>query len=186
MNYKILSRKITKTLKRVFCFIVALIFLIEAWLWEHLYPVVARLVAWLPWDNVKAWVAKRIQHLPASICVFVFIIPVIAILPIKILGVWLMSEHHIFSGVLVFLTAKLVGLGVAAFLFETCKEKLLSLRWFLWVYNTVLKIKKWATAQVAPAMQEIRHLKSIIMGNSGSLSLLLKKIRKDVLYRAKK
>ena len=28
--------------------LLALIFLIEAWLWDHLEPIVARVVAWVP------------------------------------------------------------------------------------------------------------------------------------------
>ena len=180
------SNKILKRIKRSLCFIAAVIFLFEAWLWDHLYPIVAKIVAWLPWDNLKTWVANKIEHLPAAACVFIFIIPVLAILPIKIIGVWLMSQHYIFSGILVFLSAKLLGLGIAAFLFETCKEKLLSLRWFLWLYNTVLKIKKWAGKQVAPAIHEIRLLKTKIMGERSRLLILLKKIRRNILYRAKK
>ncbi len=178
--------KIIHKIKRITCFIAAVIFLFEAWLWDHLYPIVAKLVSWLPWDNLKAWVANKIEHLPAAACVFIFIIPALAILPIKIVGVWLVSQHYIFSGILVFLLAKLVGLGIAAFLFESCKEKLLSLRWFLWIYNTVLKIKKWAGKQVAPAMQEILLLKAKIMGERSRLIILLKKIRRNILYRAKK
>jgi|CXWL01.1.fsa_nt_gi hypothetical protein len=177
------NNKILRKIKRVLCFIAALIFLFEAWLWDVLYPIVAKLVAWLPWDNLKKWIADRIEHLPASACVFIFIIPVIAILPIKILGVWLVSQHHVFSGVMVFLSAKLVGLGITAFLFETCKEKLLSLRWFLWLYKTVLKIKKWAGKQVAPAIQEIRAIKAKIMGERSRLLILLKKIRRNIMFR---
>ncbi|MEQ1789097.1 MAG: hypothetical protein ABL857_01505 [Rickettsiales bacterium] len=157
-------KKILKKIKRALCFFAAIVFLFEAWLWDVLYPIVAKLISWLPWDNVKKWVVNKVEHLPAWATVFIFIIPVIAIFPIKILGVWLVSKHHIFSGIIVFMGAKLVGLGVTAFLFETCKEKLLSLRWFLWLYNTVLKIKKWAGKQVAPAMREIRIIKSSILG----------------------
>ncbi len=178
--------KILKKTKHVVCFIAAIIFLFESWLWEVLYPIVAKIIAWLPWEKLKAWIADRVQHLPASVCVFMFIIPVLAIFPIKILGVWLVSKHYIFSGIVVFFSAKLVGLGITAFLFETCKEKLLSLSWFLRLYNTMLKIKKWASAQVTPVIQEIRSIKGKIIGDRGRIILLLKKIRRNVLYRAKK
>lgn len=182
---KILRRTIRKT-KRGLCFLLAIIFLFEAWLWDKLYPIVAKLISFLPWENTKAWIANRVQHLPASACVFIFIIPVLTILPIKILGVWLISKQYIFSGIIVFISAKVVGLGVTAFLFETSKEKLLSLRWFMWLYKTVLKIKSWAVAQVAPAMKEIRAIKEKIMGKRSRLIILLKKLRKNVLYRTKK
>src|SRR5689334_8399077 len=35
--------------------LLAIIFLIEAWLWDHLEPVVARVVALIPLARFKAW-----------------------------------------------------------------------------------------------------------------------------------
>ena len=37
--------------------LLALIFLIEAWLWDHLEPIVARVVAWIPLRAFKVWLA---------------------------------------------------------------------------------------------------------------------------------
>lgn len=178
--------KITKRIKRSICFIAAVVFLIEAWLWDNLYPLVAKLISLLPWKNIKLWVADRVKHFPAWACVLLFIIPAIAIFPLKILGIWLMSKNHVFLGMVIFIIAKLVGLGVASFLFETTKEKLLSVRWFLLIYETIIKIRKWASIQVAPAMREIRRIKILIINRRSYLITLLKKIRKNVLYRVKK
>lgn len=178
--------KILRKIKRAFFFLCALVFLFEAWLWDSLYPVVARLVDWLPWNSLKNWVAGKVQHFSATACVFLFIIPAIAIFPLKILGVWLVSQHYFLLGIVVFCSAKLVGLGLAAFLFETCKEKLLSLGWFLWLYKTVLKIRKWAGEQVAPAMHEIRIIKIKIFGEKSKILARLKKIRRNVFARAHK
>lgn len=186
MNLKPIINKLSESIKRSICFIAAILFLLEAWLWDHLYPIVAKLVAWLPWENIKRWIAERIQHLPASVCVFIFIIPALAILPLKLLGVWLVSQHYFFSGIIVFLGAKLVGLGITAFLFETCKEKLLSLGWCLWLYNTMLRTKEWAKRQVTPAIAEIRALKAKILGEKSEFITLLKKLRQNALYRRKK
>ena len=33
--------------------ILALLFLLEAWLWDHLEPLVARVVNLIPWDALK-------------------------------------------------------------------------------------------------------------------------------------
>lgn len=178
--------KILRKIKRVACLIAAAIFLFEAWLWDTLYPIVAKLVAWFPWDSLKSWIATKVQNFSATACVFLFIIPAITIFPLKIIGVWLVSQHHIFFGIIVFFSAKLVGLGLAAFLFETCKEKLLSLGWFLWLYKTVLKIKKWAGEQVAPAMREIRIIKIRIFGEKSKILARLKKFRRNIFYRAHK
>lgn len=175
-----------KKIKRTLCFIAAAIFLLEAWLWDNLWPIVARLIALLPWKDIKLWIADKIQHFPAWACVLLFAIPAIAIFPIKLLGVWLISRDHIFFGIIVFAMAKLVGLGVAGFLFETTREKLLSIGWVLWLYETILKIRKWAAIQVAPAVKEIKRIKLIITSKRSRLITLLKKIRKNALYRIEK
>ena len=46
-----------KLLRPVLIFL-AVIFLIEAWLWDHLAPVVARVVNLIPLARFKAWLAE--------------------------------------------------------------------------------------------------------------------------------
>ena len=43
--------------------LLALIFLIEAWLWERLEPVVAWVVERIPLRAIKEWFADKIDHL---------------------------------------------------------------------------------------------------------------------------
>ena len=44
--------------------ILALLLLLEAWLWDHLEPIVARVVNIFPWGRVKIAVARAIENLP--------------------------------------------------------------------------------------------------------------------------
>ena len=46
-----------RRLIRPFLVLLAIIFLIEAWLWRHLEPVVASIVAWIPLRALKARLA---------------------------------------------------------------------------------------------------------------------------------
>ena len=39
----------------------AIIFLIEAWLWDHLEPIVAAVVSALPLRAFKQWLAERVD-----------------------------------------------------------------------------------------------------------------------------
>ena len=54
-------------------------------------------------------------------------------------------------------TAKLVRVGVAAFLFETCKPKLLQMRWFAALYEWVRGVWVWAHRLVDPIKARIRR-----------------------------
>lgn len=44
--------------------ILALLFLVEAWLWDHLEPVAARAVNVVSWGRQKIWLKRTIESLP--------------------------------------------------------------------------------------------------------------------------
>ena len=80
--------------------LLALIFLIEAWLWDHLEPIVARVVAWIPFRAFKAWLAERVDTLSPAMTLIVFIVPVIPLFPLKLFGLWLLANEYWVSAVL--------------------------------------------------------------------------------------
>ena len=43
--------------------LLAIIFLVEAWLWDHLEPIVARAVAAIPLQAFKRWLTERVDEL---------------------------------------------------------------------------------------------------------------------------
>src|SRR5207253_1971275 len=95
--------------------LLALVFLIEAWLWEHLRPLVAAVVNVIAWDKLKARVAAAIEHLPPSATLLVFLIPVSLLLPLKLLGLWMLAHGSWLGTFVVLGLAKIVGMGVTAF-----------------------------------------------------------------------
>src|SRR5471030_2801294 len=99
---------------RIWVFL-ALLFLLEAWLWDHLEPVVARVVNVIPWGKLKQKFAHLIEDLPPWATLFVFVIPFLVLLPLKLLEVYLLAKRQWFAAIVVLIVAKLVGLGVTAF-----------------------------------------------------------------------
>lgn len=158
--------------------IFAVLFLIEAWLWDHLSAWIGSAVSLLPWDRLKALVRARIEHLSPVACLVVFILPVIIIFPLKITGVWLIGRHHVFLGICTFLFAKVAGLGVTAFLFESCKDKLLTLRWVNWLYHFMLGLRAWAHRQVEPARRYVQLVKKRLVGENGRFFVRLRRWRR--------
>ena len=98
--------------------ILALLLLVEAWLWDHLEPVVARVVNLVPWGKVKIAVARWIEDLPPYAALVVFVIPLIVVLPVKFLQVYFITTGNWFGTIVTLLLAKLLGLGVTAFVFD--------------------------------------------------------------------
>jgi hypothetical protein len=121
-----------RSLTRTFWFIVALVFVIEAWLWDHLEPIVERCVALLPMHWLKALVAEQVEDLspPATLIVFCAISTIIF--------------------------AKLVGLGVTSFLFTVTRDKLLQMDWFRAAYEKMLEWRAMAQQLVEPFREQLQ------------------------------
>src|SRR5262245_14805092 len=148
------------TMRRVFkpfLILLALFFLFEAWLWEHLRPIVAWVVNLVAWDRLKARLAVLIDRLPPFAVLIVFVIPFILLLPLKFLELYLIMHRQWVATILVLVLAKLLGLGVTAFIFEVTKPKLLQMAWFRWLYELMLVWLDKAHALVDPIKERIRQ-----------------------------
>ncbi|MBR0776772.1 hypothetical protein JQ625_18205 [Bradyrhizobium diazoefficiens] len=161
--------------------LLAIIFLIEAWLWDHCEPIVARLVAAIPLARFKQWLAERIDALSPAMTLIVFAVPIIPLFPLKLVGLWLLAHQYWTSAVFTILFAKLLGVGVTAFIFDVTRAKLLEMPWFERLYELVLRVRAKATLLVNPIKQRIREL---IAGNGEGWSSrtlrLIQRFRKSV------
>jgi hypothetical protein len=152
--------------------LLALIFLIEAWLWDHLEPIVARVVAWIPLRAFKAWLAERVDTLSPAMTLIVFIVPVIPLLPLKMFGLWLLANEYWVSAVLILAFAKFLGLGVAAFIFDVTRPKLLQMPWFQKLYDWVMMLRDKAHAIIDPVKLRIKAAIGAARGSSRLLRMI--------------
>jgi len=137
--------------------LLAIVFLVEAWLWEHLRPLVAWSVNLIAWDKLKTWLAVLVAKLPPWAVLIVFVVPFIVLLPLKFLEVYFIVHHRWIAAVLVLVLAKLLGLGVTAFIFEVTKPKLLQMAWFRWLYELMLAWLAKAHAILDPIKLRIKE-----------------------------
>ena len=112
-----------RRLTRPLLILLAIVFLIEAWLWSHLEPIVEWIVARIPLRAVKAWLAGTIRKLPPAATLIVFIVPVVMLFPLKLLGLWLLAHKQWIAASVVLVLAKLVGVAVTAFVFEVTRAQ---------------------------------------------------------------
>jgi hypothetical protein len=147
-----------RRLLQPFWVLLAIIFLIEAWLWDHLEPIVARVVALIPLSAFKRWLAERIDSLSPAMTLIVFAVPMVLLFPIKLVGLWLLSRQCWISAILTIILAKLVGVGVTAFIFDVTRPKLLQMGWFRRFYDIVIGLRRRARALVEPIMSRIRDV----------------------------
>ncbi len=147
-----------RRLLRPLLVLLAILFLVEAWLWRHLQPIVAWIVARLPFKALKARLAAAILSLPPALTLIVFIVPVGLLVPFKLGGLWLLAQKQWFAAGVVLLMAKLVGVAVTAFLFEVTRPKLLQMAWFRWLYERVMVWLAWAHAITDPIKMQVRAI----------------------------
>src|SRR5262249_5943957 len=143
--------------------LLAIIFLIEAWLWDHLEPIVARVVAAIPLRAFKQWLAERVDTLSPAMTLIVFIVPVVPLVPLKLVGLWLLTHDYSMSAAFTIRFAKFVGVGVTAFIFDVTRPKLLEMAWFEKLYESVLALRAKAHAMVDPIKLRIKE----ILGGDG-------------------
>jgi hypothetical protein len=170
-----------RRLLQPFWVLLAIIFLIEAWLWDHLEPIVARVVALIPLRVFKQWLAERVDTLSPAMTLIVFIVPVLPLFPLKLVGLWLLTHEYWFSAITTILFAKLLGVGVTAFIFDVTRDKLLEMRWFEALYEFVLSLRAKATALVDPVKRRILEtLRGEGDGWSSRMLRLIQRFRKSV------
>jgi hypothetical protein len=161
--------------------LLAVIFLIEAWLWDHLEPIVAWVVSLIPLRAFKQWLADRVDTLSPAMTLIVFIVPVIPLFPLKMVGLWLLTHEYWISAILTIIFAKFLGVGVAAFIFDVTRPKLLEMEWFEKLYDFVMALRAKANALVDPIRVRIKHA---LRGDGSSWSSrtlrLIQRFRKSV------
>ncbi len=146
-----------KRLARAFWVILALLFLLEAWLWDRLQPIVARIVGVIPWGWIKPALIRLVDRLSPQATLVVFVVPFIILLPLKFLEFWLLAHRQWVAAITVLVLAKLVGLGVTAFIFEVTKDKLLQIAWFRRLYEFFLWARDWAHEKIEPITRLLRE-----------------------------
>jgi hypothetical protein len=146
-----------KRLARVFWVILALLFLLEAWLWDRLQPIVAGIVGVIPWGWIKPALIRLVDRLSPEATLVVFAVPFIILLPLKFLEIWLLAHRQWVAAIMVLVLAKLVGLGITAFIFEVTKDKLLQMAWFRRLYKFFLWARDWAHEKIAPITRLLRE-----------------------------
>jgi hypothetical protein len=162
-----------------FLILVALVFLFEAWLWDKLAPIVAWIVARIPLRVVKRKIATAIAGLPPAATVVVFIVPVLLLLPLKFLALWMLARGYWLGALAVLAFAKMMSVGVTAFIFDVTRPKLLQLAWFRGLYDRVMVWLAWAHRLIDPVKRRLRAwVHAFAPGRAGRTLRLIARIRR--------
>lgn len=125
------------------------------------------------------WIETRIARMPPYVILALFVIPLAIIEPFKIYGLYLFAQGQFLGGIMVFVLAKVVGLGLAERLFAIGRDKLLSIRWFAWCHATLLAIRDHVHAWLVrtwiwqTALRAVQAMRKGLSGIRAKLANLL-------------
>ncbi|WP_158817262.1 hypothetical protein [Methylocapsa sp. S129] len=148
--------------------LLAIGFLVEAWVWQGCVALGRQIIALIPWTRLKARIAAFIALMPAPVALIIFLIPLAIVEPFKVVAIWLIAVGHPILGALGWIVMQFAGVGLVAVAFDLTRDKLLSMPWFVWVYEKFLAFHDYAHALVEPykaaVLREMRALRDWARG----------------------
>lgn len=104
----------------------ALVLVFEEWGWEPLAAAMARLSRLRVW----AWIEHHITRLPRWGALLVLGVPMLALLPVKLLALYLLGHGHVVLSLSILVGAKIAGTAIVARLFQLTQPALMQFGWF--------------------------------------------------------
>ena len=130
-------------------FALAILLVFEEWLWDTLKIGFRRLLALGPMRALD----RALRALEPWPSLLVLLLPAVVLFPFKLAALSALSNGHPMLGVAVLIAAKLIGTGLAAWLFDTVRDSARQLPWFDRLYVAVMSLlvrtKQWLRAQPA-------------------------------------
>lgn len=145
-----LMRALRTLLRGLLTALLVPILLFEEWGWQPLAALVARLSRLPLWHRLE----NALRRLPPWGALLAFFVPVLLLLPVKVLALFLFGRGHAATGVSVLIGAKLVGTAIVARIFQLVEPSLMRIpffarwypRWKAWkdrVLATVRESRAW-------------------------------------------
>jgi hypothetical protein len=118
--------------------IAALVVLFEEWGWRPLSELLAKLAKFRPIAVIEGWIGR----LPPYGALVVFALPTTILMPVKLLGLWLLARGAVVTAGAMLIAAKIVSTALVARIFMLTKPALMRLSWFAALYNWFIPWKE--------------------------------------------
>ncbi len=124
--------------------LLALVLLFEEWGWQPLLAALAWLARFRIVARIEAWIAA----LPPYAALVVFAAPSLLLLPVKIIGLWLLSQGQVLAAGGLLAAAKVASTALVARIFMLTRPALMQLAWFARLYNRFVPWKEELFARI--------------------------------------
>ncbi len=131
-------------MKKILLSLLAIILIIEEWLWDTLAAFGHSLVRWLNLEKFELWLSQT----SPTLALVTFSIPVLIVTPINLFAFGLLAHGLILQGILLELLAKLLGTVLIARVFALTKPQLLTFPFIRVIYTTITGWLRWAHQKI--------------------------------------
>ena len=145
-------------MKKLLLNVLAIVLIVEEWLWDLLTVTGQYLGQWLRLNHLEYWISQT----SANLALLILLVPILLVTPINLTALWLLMNGLLLQGLLLEIVAKLLGTLLIARVFNLTKPQLLSFAWFAWIYHTITTALRWAHAKIVelPIYQLSKRLKA--------------------------
>ena len=91
-----------------------------------------------------------IDRLPAPLVLLIFLVPFLIVEPLLVVATVAIAMGYVVSGALAWIALKLLAVGLLPAIFDLTKHKLMTMPWFVRVYDRVAAFHHYADQLVAP------------------------------------
>ena len=151
-----IGRWLWRVLRGALLALAAVVLFIEEWGWRPLTAWAARLAQWPPLARLE----ERIRTLPPRRALAAFLVPAVALFPVKLLALWVIHAGQTALGIAVIVAAKLLGTALVGRLFILTEPQLMQFAWFAaalgWWRRTKERVK--AAVHGLPVWRQLRAM----------------------------
>ncbi|MEI7669535.1 MAG: hypothetical protein WCJ33_05600 [Pseudomonadota bacterium] len=129
-----------KYLKKFLISILAIILLIEEWLWDYFTIASKYLSSFLNLEKFESWLKNASRY----VALIAFIIPILLITPLNLVAINLLTKGKIISALIIEIFAKLLATFLIARIFALTRNQLMTFAWFEKIYGKIISWLSWA------------------------------------------
>jgi len=122
-----LLRFLLRGLRGLLLVLAAAVLFVEEWGWRPLTALAARLGRWPPLARLE----DLVRRVSPRVALVLFIVPAVALFPLKLVALWLIHLGQTALGVTVIVVAKLLGTAIVGRLFLLLQVQLMTFPWFV-------------------------------------------------------
>jgi hypothetical protein len=111
------------------------------------------LASFVPWARFKQSFAKLVDRLPPPLVLLIFLVPFLIVEPLLVVATVAIAMGYVVSGAIAWIVLKFLAVALIPAIFDLTKHRLMTMPWFVRVYEKVMAFHHYADQIVAPYKQ---------------------------------